>query len=170
MIILVLMQGLNLEYIEKAKVYVEEVYKEEIKIMDKIPFPEECLNKKRSQYDAVCVLERVKDFEGGKIVYICDKDLYEGNLNFIFGLAEGIGGRRCIVSITRLKESFYGKKENEELAILRISKEIIHELGHLKGLQHCKNIKCVMHFSNSLMDTDIKDYKICDDCKKKIKF
>lgn len=164
------MQGLNLEYIEKAKVYVEDVYKEEIKIMDKIPFPEECLNKKRNQYDAVCVLERVKDFEGGKIVYICDKDLYEGNLNFIFGLAEGIGGRRCIVSIARLKESFYGKKENEELTFLRIAKEIIHELGHLKGLQHCKNIKCVMHFSNSLMDTDIKDYKICDECKKKIKF
>lgn len=168
MIFIVPLGDFNIEYIEKTKIYLDEVYKEEVKIMDKITFPEECLNKKRNQYDAICVLEKIKDFKAEKIIYICDKDLYEGNLNFIFGLAQGIGGKRCIVSISRLKESFYGKKENKELTILRTAKEVVHELGHLKGFKHCPNKKCVMHFSNSLMDTDIKDYKLCDDCKKKI--
>lgn len=106
--------------------------------------------------------------EKGKIVGVCDKDLYTQGLNFVFGVAERIGGKRCIVSIKRLRESFYGKKEDEEVLILRMAKEIIHELGHLKGLEHCENRKCVMHFSNSIYDTDFKDYRLCEKCKRRI--
>lgn len=168
MIFIVPVGDIDLHYIEKARAYIEEVYKEEIKIVEKISFPEECLNRERNQYDAICVLKKVNDFSVDKVIYLCEKDLYEGNLNFIFGLAEGIGGKKGIVSISRLKESFYGKKENKELTILRTAKEIVHELGHLKGLTHCKDKKCVMAFSNSLYDTDYKGYKFCNECKKKI--
>ncbi|TLX91314.1 MAG: hypothetical protein E6K97_02920 [Thaumarchaeota archaeon] len=35
-------------------------------------------------------------------------------------------------------------------------KECVHELGHIFGFVHCPNIECVMYFSNSLSDTDIK--------------
>jgi archaemetzincin len=68
-----------------------------------------------------------------------------------------------------LRESFYGKKEDEEILILRIAKEIIHEVGHLKGFNHCKNKRCVMAFSNSIYDTDFKDYKFCNECKRRLK-
>jgi archaemetzincin len=47
----------------------------------------------------------------------------------------------------------------------RIVKEAVHELGHAFGLNHCRNIKCVMHFSNSLSDTDIKTSHLCNVCK-----
>jgi archaemetzincin len=36
--------------------------------------------------------------------------------------------------------------------------EAVHELGHAFGLTHCEKSRCVMHFSNSLQDTDFKHY------------
>ena len=47
----------------------------------------------------------------------------------------------------------------------RIVKEAIHELGHAFGLIHCNNKRCVMHFSNSLHDTDFKNKRFALDCK-----
>ncbi len=160
---------IDLNYIEKAKTFVEEVYEEEVKIIEGISFPEDCLNKDRNQYDAICVLEKISYFKDGIVIGICDKDIYVPSLNFVFGVAEKINGKKGLVSIKRLRESFYGKKENEEVLILRIAKEIIHEIGHLKGFNHCKNKKCVMAFSNSIYDTDFKDYKFCNECKRRLK-
>jgi archaemetzincin len=50
----------------------------------------------------------------------------------------------------------------------RAVKEIVHELGHTFGLGHCPNSKCVMHFSNSLADTDLKEAYFCNMCRPKI--
>ena len=168
MILIVPIEDLKIDYLEKAKVYLEKVYKEEVKITKSIPLNKVCFDKKRNQYKASCLIANSKNFKEGKIAYVCNVDLYEGNLNFLFGLAENIVGRRCIVSIFRLKESFYGKKEDEDLLIVRIAKEIIHEVGHLKGLRHCPDKKCIMHFSNSIYDTDFKDYKFCKVCEEKL--
>ena len=57
------------------------------------------------------------------------------------------------------------KKENDKIFYGRIIKESVHELGHVFGLRHCENRKCVMHFSNSIEDTDIKTHVFCKNCK-----
>ncbi|MEA2005134.1 MAG: hypothetical protein U9O50_02570 [Acidobacteriota bacterium] len=44
--------------------------------------------------------------------------------------------------------------------------EAVHELGHTYGLSHCPDAKCVMHFSNSLLDTDKKSASFCTHCHK----
>jgi archaemetzincin len=41
-------------------------------------------------------------------------------------------------------------------------------LGHIFGLTHCGNTRCVMHFSNSLSYTDIKEKLFCNICKKEL--
>lgn len=167
MIFIFPMGDVNLNYIEKAKNYVEKVYGG-VRIMESLPFPEKCFNEKRRQYHAVYLLESLPEMEEGKVVGICDRDIYVEGLNFVFGVAQSIGGKKCVVSIKRLRESFYGKEEDEDLLVLRIAKEIVHEVGHLKGLEHCENPRCVMHFSNSIYDTDFKDYKFCEKCKRRI--
>lgn len=87
-------------------------------------------------------------------------------MNFVFGEAE-LNGKRAIISLYRLKPEFYGSKD-DDLFFQRVLKEAVHELGHVLGLVHCKNPKCVMHFSNSILDTDFKEWRYCDDCMKKL--
>lgn len=85
------------------------------------------------------------------------KDLYVPGLNFVFGLAYK---NSAVISLVRLKS------ENKEQYFGRALKEAVHEIGHLMGLLHCPNAKCVMHFSNCLGDTDYKKEDLCGECKK----
>ena len=53
-------------------------------------------------------------------------------------------------------QEFYGLPRDENLFRERALTEAVHELGHTYGLGHCPVSTCVMHFSNSLHDTDLK--------------
>jgi len=100
------------------------------------------------------------------ILGITDVDLYEEGLNFIFGLAS-LYLRAAVISLHRLRPGFYGER-NGRLLKDRAIKEAMHELGHVFGLDHCPNPRCVMHFSNSILDTDFKGRDYCDNCLKKL--
>ena len=104
-----------------------------------------------------------------KVLAICDFDAYSGKLNFVLGQAH-LGGRVAAIYLSRLRQDFYVKKSDiNKLFEQRVIKEAVHELGHAFGLIHCEKNKCVMHFSNSLQDTDIKDHKFCERCDKILK-
>jgi archaemetzincin len=99
-----------------------------------------------------------------KILAICDFDAYSDKLNFVYGQAH-LDGSISAIYLPRLRQEFYGLKPHESLLYQRLVKEAVHELGHSFGLNHCENIKCVMHFSNSLSDTDIKTNHLCNLCR-----
>lgn len=99
---------------------------------------------------------REKDEVDYAIGFVKD-DIFVPNMNFIFGLATK-EGRSAVVSSNRLKSSHPGLYRD------RLTKEVMHELGHVFGLGHCDDILCVMHFSNSLQDTDTKSSKLCSKC------
>jgi archaemetzincin len=95
-----------------------------------------------------------------KVLAICNFDAYSGDLNFVLGEAH-LGGRVAAIYIPRLRQELYVKKsDTNKLVEQRVIKEAVHELGHAFGLTHCEKSRCVMHFSNSLQDTDFKHY-IC---------
>src|ERR671921_1432571 len=99
-----------------------------------------------------------------KVLAICNFDAYSDELNFAFGEAH-LGGRVAAIYLPRLREEFYVRKsDTNKLFKQRVIKEAVHELGHAFGLTHCEKSKCVMHFTNSLQDTDIKDHKFCERC------
>ena len=125
-------------------------------------------NLKRKQYLSSKLLAFLKITEQDeRVVGIADIDLYVPRLNFVFGEADIVSGT-AIVSLYRLRQEYYGLAPDEALFLERATKEIVHELGHTFGLGHCPNNKCVMHFSNSLADTDLKEASFCSKCRPKI--
>jgi len=127
-------------------------------------------NPERKQYFSSKLLASLKKSQREeRVVGIADVDLYVPRLNFVFGEAD-VGSGTAIVSIYRLRQEYYGLAPDEALFMERATKEIIHELGHTFALGHCTNNKCVMHFSNSLADTDLKEAHFCDKCRPKIIF
>jgi archaemetzincin len=104
-----------------------------------------------------------------KVLAICNFDAYSGDLNFVLGEAH-LGGRVAAIYIPRLRQELYVKKlDTNKLVEQRVIKEAVHELGHAFGLTHCEKSRCVMHFSNSLQDTDFKHYIFCERCNKILK-
>ncbi len=91
------------------------------------------------------------------VLGIVKRDLYVPRLKFVLGLANPLESV-SIISLARLKSS------NKKRYIDRAVKEAIHELGHLLGIEHCGNPKCVMRFSNRVSDIDKKDDKFCEKC------
>lgn len=145
-----------------------EVFSASVSIGRTQPIPESTLDKKRNQYHSTAILKnllRFKKEKGQKLLAIIDQDLYIQQLNFVFGEADPVNGV-CIISLKRLDQTYYGLSQDQDLFFRRSLKEAVHELGHLLNLGHCPNPKCVMHFSNSLLDTDKKDYRFCQHCQK----
>ena len=94
---------------------------------------------------------------------LVDVDVFAVGLNYVFGEAY-LPGRASLVSIWRLRPEFYGERADSGVFGLRILKEAVHELGHTLGLKHCSQRLCVMHFSNSIFDTDRKQSLLCSQC------
>lgn len=94
-------------------------------------------------------------------------DLYVSSLNFVFGLADR-ENRRAIIALPRLRQSYYRLPDDMNVFKQRVVKESTHELGHVLGLRHCDDRRCVMTFSNSLADTDLKSQDFCLKCRRQL--
>lgn len=141
------------------------------RILAKVPIPKDTFNYWRKQYDAEKIMNSLSGLPEVKFIdksiptmLVTDEDIYYSGLNFVFGLEDPVKNC-CIVSIARLKQEFYDQKPNPTILIDRTVKEIIHELGHSLGLDHCQNSYCVMCFSPSVKDVDTKRKEFCSDCK-----
>ena len=122
------------------------------------PIPPHAYDSKRRQYRAASFLEACYDEPGDRVLAITAEDLYAENLNFVFGYAS-IRDRYAVISTARLHDA----KASRYLE--RALKEAVHEIGHTLGLEHDPDSACVMHFSNSLADTDRKGIAFCHRCR-----
>ncbi len=123
--------------------------------------PAKSYNMLRKQYDPtrlISSLIKLNRSDSDYRIGIVGVDIYAHGTNFIFGIANPLL-RSAIVSLFRLSGP-----ELEE----RLGKEVVHESGHLLGLEHCGDPSCVMHFSNTIEDTDNKGMNLCTQCRRKI--
>jgi archaemetzincin len=137
-------------------------------IKDSFPVPKQAFDKKRNQYNSSIILSDLRVFAAERLKYhrvlgVVDADIFVSGLNYVFGEAY-VSGSVALISLWRLKPEFY--RENVDLAVFnsRMLKEAVHVLCHTLGLQHCPRSFCVMHFSNSIFDTDKKQSLLCDQC------
>ena len=132
-----------------------------------LPRPDYAWDNTREQYRAETVLARVSAGHSTCALAVADLDMFVPDLNFVFGLAQR-GMARAIIALPRLRQSYYGLHEDITVFRERVIKEAVHELGHVFGLSHCDDSRCVMAFSNSLRDTDRKRYTFCRECKERL--
>jgi archaemetzincin len=133
-----------------------------------LPLPVKAFNQKRSQYNSSIILSEVQRYAAKRqdpscVLGIVDVDLFVSVLNFVFGEAS-CPGKAALISLWRLRPEFYGEPADAEVFWERAMKEAVHEVGHTLGLQHCPQSSCVMHFSNSILDTDRKRSLFCEQC------
>jgi archaemetzincin len=144
------------------------IFNTEISISIQIMSPPlNAYNARRRQYLSTVILNNLRSTytsRNSRILLVTDLDLYVPGLNFVFGQAESPGDY-AIVSIYRLRPEFYEEGCDLELFTERLLKEAVHELGHTYGLRHCSNPRCVMRFSNSILEVDMKDHRFCSVCK-----
>lgn len=158
------------ESLENLREELEEILSQEVKIIETQGLPQSTYNPERQQYHSTPILKTMKNLRfnrGEKILGIVDVDLYVPQLNFVFGEADP-ENELALISLIRLRQEYYSLPKDDRLFHQRAVKEAVHELGHTFGLSHCPDSRCVMHFSNSLSDTDKKDSRFCQRCQRKM--
>jgi archaemetzincin len=82
---------------------------------------------------------------------------------FVFGRARA-DGHAALVSTARLDPAFYGLPADTERTLRRAADEILHELGHVAGLRHCREPACLMRFAGTVQDVDVRGSAFCEWC------
>lgn len=141
----------------------------EVTISDQQPLPEPAYDPGRDQYRAEAFIELAsREGTGDKNLAVTTKDLYYRRRNYVFGLAY-LDGAGSVVSTARLQTSSDGgfsELDPQEVFADRVRKEIVHEVGHTLGLEHCDNSRCVMSFSPTVHDVDRKEMTLCGTCQR----
>jgi archaemetzincin len=161
-ILLVAVGEIDKNVIDRLRIDLNKVFNKQVSIGKGMPDPDYAYNKKRNQYLSTSILNAITEQKEyapyEKILGMVDHDLYVPELNFVFGEASR---KAAVISVTRLRQTFYHLPEDQSLFHRRVLTEAVHELGHSFGLGHCQNPRCVMFFSNSLTDTDRKGSEFC---------
>jgi archaemetzincin len=123
----------------------------------------------RRQYHSTEILAQLHEATAGesKILGVTEVDLFIPIFTFVFGEAQ-VGGRIALMSTHRLHQEFYGLPEDRQLWFARAEKEAVHELGHAHGLAHCRSFDCVMRFSSSVEQVDLRPCNFCQLCEAKL--
>ena len=139
-------------------------------VADRLPVPVEFFDRRRDQYGAAGFLKAIARSRAALMASPSDillgvtaLDLFAPRLNYVFGMADAESAV-AVISLRRLRPEFYSGDPDPRLFWQRAVKEAIHELGHIFGLAHCGNQDCIMHFSTSIEETDLKGPGFCDRC------
>jgi archaemetzincin len=100
-------------------------------------------------------------------VGVTELDLFLPVFTHIYGYAQ-LGGTVAIASSFRLRPEMAGDPADPKRLLDRLTKETLHELGHTFGLQHCSAPWCVMRYSRSAEEVDLKDAAYCVLCDQRI--
>lgn len=154
------------------EVEVETFYGYQVEVLSGSGLPKKAYTKARNRYRADTLLDYLLEVRPNTIdfmVGLTEKDISCTNGNYpdwgVFGLGF-LPGKSCVISSRRLHFGEKSKAHFQE----RISKVVIHELGHNFGLPHCTNPDCIMRDAEgTIKSVDAERKALCPSCKKRLK-
>jgi archaemetzincin len=153
----------------QASTALRSVFDAEVALHDVQPLPEDAYDESRDQYLAEPFIELAARLgDGAKNLAITPADLFYRRRNYVFGLAY-LDGKASVVSTYRLSTSSDGgfsERSSGEIFADRVRKEVVHEVGHTLGLEHCDNHRWVMSFSPTVREVDVKEENLCGTCQR----
>jgi len=122
--------------------------------------PEYAYMATRQQFDALKVIKALSR-EVREVYFrlgVTSLDICTPILTFVFGESQ-LGGSTALVSTNRLQA------KGADKAYERAAKISLHEVGHLLGLEHCWEVRCLMHFSRDVEQLDSLPLSFCETCQ-----
>jgi len=122
--------------------------------------PEYALLPQRKQFDALKIIKELSREKHGAPfkLGVTALDICTPILTFVYGESQ-LGGNIALISLNRLEGG------RAELTYERVVKIGVHEVGHILGLEHCWEVRCLMHFSRNLEQLDSLPLQFCSACE-----
>ncbi len=143
------------------------VYGCDVMLHDAHALPGDAYDESRGQYRAEAFIELAGHVGSAeKNIALTTEDLFYRRRNYVFGLAY-LSGNGSVVSTYRLRTAADGGRlgrSEDDIFGERVRKEVVHEIGHTLGLEHCDDESCVMNFSPTVREVDVKNQQLCPDC------
>lgn len=129
-------------------------------VEDPRPDPDYAFMPQRQQFDAIKIIKELSEETHGAYfkLGVTELDICTPILTFVYGESQ-LGGKIALISLNRIQE------EGVEKAFERAAKISVHEVGHLLGLEHCWEVRCLMHFSRNIEQLDSLPLQFCSACE-----
>lgn len=123
-----------------------------------VPLPSSAWYAPRRRYRAEILTDflaaRSRDLpRGTRVLGLTSRDISTSTERFhdwgILGLADAVPGRAAVVSSFRMRR----RARSDEHALFRTTTTAVHEVGHVLGLPHCTEARCIMRDAEGTMDT-----------------
>lgn len=179
------LEGAELEAVVSRAV---KILRDPLELRDPLPIPQGAEDVGRGQFRASNLMVRlnamVPQLSPGKLIgpegterakpqlepdghlFVTDVDLFTEKSDGVF--AAMLPRKKLgVISVRRLRESFYRRKADPGKQRSRQVKEIVRIVARLRGMPQCASPACVLAPSRMLADLDLKEERLCRDCSQR---